>query len=524
MKRYLTLLTLSFLSTSTFVEAGKIDIFDLPKDPEERRASLTAKAAKLQQNIDGAQDEALIKAFTTKHRVITNLLGANQVTDQDAEHYFAANEQIGNIKASFLQKALTRDFKGQCDKVNRILQSGIYIHGSQEFENLERAILNIRNLFSEYTKESEKLRAASHYLKIEKLVNQTVQNGHVIVDDAMAEAQQIKKSGLQNELRLIQESLTYNNADYEIIREVLWPVGTIYDSGDESEVFQAVLEYRTLKEKLEPVLEGYRKLKQKTPVFVTSILSGQYTELEEKLSRFHNRHDTPEGQEATDLLRIMYQIRALPFLYQKFRELEPKVRDALHTDPSLGDTFVQPGSSSGLPPAPVFFNDDEAPRENIANSVFNLNSEFETISGNPPTPKGYSFVADPEQKARKHGPKVVTEKYPGQVAITGDGYVLYSQLSSTDMKKLHGQKFRFEVEMKSTTPGAYVQYWGFKKSSEKLKSAPHSGNGAWQTLSVDFTIDKEATQYLIYPAIMPAVPSNSEAPVVKVRNVRITQL
>ncbi|MBY0500579.1 MAG: hypothetical protein K2P93_01070 [Alphaproteobacteria bacterium] len=240
-------------------------------------------------------------------------------------------------------------------------------------------------------------------------------------------------------------------------------------------------------------------------------------------------------------------------------KLKPRVQKTLTADPRIGDqptvspkyistsfkevacgirkiqppTSMSDFSSAGgrdlLKPAhdpqtPLHAGVDEALRENIAHSVFKLNYEFESILGNPPAPKGYQFVADPEQKARKHGPKVVAQKYPGRVAITGDGYVLYSQLPAAEMKKLHDQKFRFEVEMKSTTPGAYVQYWGFKKGSEKLKSAPHIGDGKWLTLSIDFTIDKEATQYLIYPAIMPAVPSNSEAPVVKVRNVRITQL
>ncbi|MBY0500578.1 MAG: hypothetical protein K2P93_01065 [Alphaproteobacteria bacterium] len=534
MKRYLTLLTLSFLSTSTLVEAGKINIFDLPKDPDERRASLIAKAKKLEQNIDGTQGENLKKAFTTMRLVINNLTRVTELSQDDAENYIEASELKTTIVADFLKRAHYREFDGQFDTIERILQSGIYTEKSQEFEDLQRAMQSSRELFSYYNGEPEKLKAAARYLKMEKIVNRIVQNANEIIADVMTEAELRRKSNLLEELTDIREMLPYKNENYELVDKAFWSMRTIQESTIEGDIIQAVLEYRGLKEKLEPFLLKHRGLKQETPSYVSSILSGNYTELERGLSSLRFEYGTPEHEAIRDFFRLIGQVKELPGLLSRFKEVEPKVQAILSASQSLGDTFAQPCSSSGLQPESYidFFDHDdiafrqayEAPRENIANSVFKLNHEFESISGNPPAPKGYQFVADPEQKARKHGPKVVAQKYPGRVAITGDGYVLYSQLPAAEMKKLHDQKFRFEVEMKSTTPGAYVQYWGFKKGSEKLKSAPHIGNGKWLTLSVDFTIDKEATQYLIYPAIMPAVPSNSEAPVVKVRNVRITQL
>lgn len=72
MKRYLTLLTVSFLSTTTLVKAGGFDIFNLPEDRNKRINSLSAKAAKLQKNIDNTENADLKDAFTSQWRVISN--------------------------------------------------------------------------------------------------------------------------------------------------------------------------------------------------------------------------------------------------------------------------------------------------------------------------------------------------------------------------------------------------------------------------------------------------------------------
>jgi hypothetical protein len=547
MKRYLTLLTLSFLSTSTLVNAGKIDIFDLPKDPEERKLSLTAKAARLQQNIDGTQDEILIEAFNIQRRVITNLLN-NPLAEQNYDGYFGAQEQIKEIKANFLKKVHNREFDSQFDKIERILRSGIYTYESQEFNDLQMAMQNIGTLYSDYNRESEQLKGAARYLKMEKVVNRHIQKADSIMADIMAEAELRRNSNLLEELEEIQKTLPYRSEDEDLVWTALRSMRAIQESRDERDIIQAVLEYRALKEKLEPFLLKHRNLKQETSHFVHSILTGHYTELEKGLSNLRFEYGTPEHRDVNDFLRFIGQVKELPGLLSRFKELEPKVGALLSAGPRLGDPSAQPGTSA--PPFQLLganddflmpgdyihvipeFNPlqlafplqiDEAPRENIATSVFKLNSDFEIIPGKL-SPKGYQFVADPEQKARKHGPIAVVQKYPGHAKVAGDGYVLYSELPSAEMKKLHGERFRFQVEMKSTTPGAYIQYWGFKKGSEKLKSTPHPGNGAWQTLSIDFTIDQEDTKHFIYPVIQPAAPSSAEAPIVKVRDVRITRL
>jgi hypothetical protein len=141
------------------------------------------------------------------------------------------------------------------------------------------------------------------------------------------------------------------------------------------------------------------------------------------------------------------------------------------------------------------------------------------------TPSNYQFVVDPAQGGRQWGARRVVKKGDGHVAVEGDGYVFYYQIPTAEMKLLHGKQFRFEVDALSHTPGAYIQYWGYRNaSSEKIKSFAHSGDGSWQKLSLDFTIDEDDTMHFLYPIILPAISEGSDTPVVEVRNVRVKQL
>ncbi|MBY0501955.1 MAG: hypothetical protein K2P93_08165 [Alphaproteobacteria bacterium] len=152
---------------------------------------------------------------------------------------------------------------------------------------------------------------------------------------------------------------------------------------------------------------------------------------------------------------------------------------------------------------------------------FKFNPSFQWISKQRAVPEGYQFVQDPQQKAKtKWGPLNILSKRKGCASVTGDGYVFYYQLASTEMKSLDKQSFVFEVDVKSSTPGAYIQYWGFPQH-QKLMSHPHTGSGKWQTLSIEFTVDGNDKQFFLYPAIMPGVGEGSEAPIVKIKNVHL---
>ncbi|MBY0500506.1 MAG: DUF2397 domain-containing protein [Alphaproteobacteria bacterium] len=166
---------------------------------------------------------------------------------------------------------------------------------------------------------------------------------------------------------------------------------------------------------------------------------------------------------------------------------------------------------------------DQQELEEVTPPPFTFNSTF--VGAHAGIPSGYQFVVDPTQGRRRWGVRKVVQVGDGHVAVEGDGYVFYYQIPTAEMKKLHGKRFRFEGDVLSHTPGAYIQYWGyFNASSEKIKSEIHTGDSSWQRLSLDFTVDENNTRHYIYPVILPAVGESSEAPVVEVKNVKIKQL
>lgn len=96
MKRYLTLLTVSFLSTTTLVKAGGFDIFNLPEDHNEKMSSLQAKAAKLQENIDNTENADLRGAFIRQQGVINGFLNF-PLSDPAYDVYFEVQGQKTKI-------------------------------------------------------------------------------------------------------------------------------------------------------------------------------------------------------------------------------------------------------------------------------------------------------------------------------------------------------------------------------------------------------------------------------------------
>ena len=156
------------------------------------------------------------------------------------------------------------------------------------------------------------------------------------------------------------------------------------------------------------------------------------------------------------------------------------------------------------------------------NLPFKFNVSFQGKSKQSGVPEGHEFVQDPQQKAKtKWGPLSILSTRKGRVAITGDGYVFYYQLASTEMKPLDQKSFVFEVDVRSPTPGTYIQYWGFPHS-QKIMSRPYERLREWETLRIEFMADGKDSKFFLYPAIMPAMEiKGSKPPKVEVRNVRL---
>jgi hypothetical protein len=147
-----------------------------------------------------------------------------------------------------------------------------------------------------------------------------------------------------------------------------------------------------------------------------------------------------------------------------------------------------------------------------------FNPSFKTTSPGA-VPQGYLFVEDPAQKGRTWGPSGIIQEEEGQVKLTGDGYVFYYKLTKDDIIKFAGQELIFSADVKSNTPGAYLQYWDFP-NPDKTQSAPYGGGGDWETLKFKFKVDPSKQQYFLYPAILPSV-KGSTPPVVEIKNVRL---
>jgi hypothetical protein len=191
-------------------------------------------------------------------------------------------------------------------------------------------------------------------------------------------------------------------------------------------------------------------------------------------------------------------------------------------DASKGRFFLYPAIMPGVEPgseSPVVeirrANIREIKKEDLPltfNSTF-LASPAKTI------PQGYRLDPDPAQTRGTKGALSVAPRGEGHVALTGDGYVFYYKLLKTEVDLFTGQKVSFEVDMRSDTPGAYIQYWDYP-NPHKTQSAPYDGSGEWRTLKLDFTINSQQTMFFLYPAIMPGVKEGSPPPVVEVKNVR----
>jgi len=102
------------------------------------------------------------------------------------------------------------------------------------------------------------------------------------------------------------------------------------------------------------------------------------------------------------------------------------------------------------------------------------------------------------------------------VEIVGTTYTFARDLPM--LKEFPHNTFFFNVTMRGTKPGAYIQYWDGLKSIDSL---PYIGKkGEWETLSVEFTVNPNARFYRFYAAILGSAKGN-EVPSIEIKDVSI---
>jgi hypothetical protein len=196
----------------------------------------------------------------------------------------------------------------------------------------------------------------------------------------------------------------------------------------------------------------------------------------------------------------------------------PSMISARPSSQTPANVIILPSMTSGRSASPASRPDTTL----IPIDAVKFNSSFQGPFQPNGAPLGYTLTLDPHQKRGTKDPLSVISRGAGHVTVKGDGYVFYYQIPKEEMAPLKGQTVSFEADVFSDTPGAYIQYWGYHNaSSKKLKSSPHTGNGTWEKLRLNFTVDGSASQFFLYPAIMPGVKEGSPAPVVEIRNVRL---
>ncbi len=154
--------------------------------------------------------------------------------------------------------------------------------------------------------------------------------------------------------------------------------------------------------------------------------------------------------------------------------------------------------------------------------VDSFNPYFETDLGNP-LPRGYKCELDPSQIHRKWGFRGIDQgEEPGEIVLTGDGFVYYYDLTKEEMAPFHGKSFSFEVEVWSNVKGAYCQFWDYPNLFKTI-SDTHSGNSSWEKLALNFAVDSSQNRFLFYPIIVPSA-KGEEMPIVRVKGVNLREI
>ncbi|MBY0272427.1 MAG: hypothetical protein K2X02_03295 [Alphaproteobacteria bacterium] len=300
MKRYLALLTLSFLSTSTFVKAGQFDISNLSADLDEKVSSLTVKAVKLQRNIENTENTELRDAFSIQLGVINDHiedLVRGRFNPPNFEAYSKAQEQKSNIKTNFAKEVMNGTHIQQLIKLLRVLEWQIYPNESQESQDIFRAFQILCR--SEHFSSKD----AGHYLKKEKLITQHLEKADKMIEEYRNDLKKINASNVLSDLEIIKDGLDHESIEYRTVKDALTYLvginklkimhnheyGRRYDTDVKfnertfSNLITAVKYYKELEKKLEPLLISYRQSKQDAPASIASVLSdaSDYKKLEE---------------------------------------------------------------------------------------------------------------------------------------------------------------------------------------------------------------------------------------------------
>jgi ribonucleotide reductase alpha subunit len=123
-------------------------------------------------------------------------------------------------------------------------------------------------------------------------------------------------------------------------------------------------------------------------------------------------------------------------------------------------------------------------------------------------------------KSRAQNRQLSFESIQGDYAgkIQGDSYNYLFSATREAMEPFKGRTLTFTVDLKTQTPGAYIEYWD---GGKEMKSAPHTGSGEWETLKVEFIVNTQnARWFAFYPAILSAI-ENGVNPLVEFKNVSV---
>jgi len=115
---------------------------------------------------------------------------------------------------------------------------------------------------------------------------------------------------------------------------------------------------------------------------------------------------------------------------------------------------------------------------------------------------------------------IVLKKSAEGIEILGENYTIYTDIGS--LEGLDQGTFLFNVELRGTKPGTYIQYWD---GGEPVNSIFYNGNGKneWETLSIEFKVDAQHARFhRLYAAIRGAT-KGSDTPSVIIRNVKLWQ-
>jgi len=142
----------------------------------------------------------------------------------------------------------------------------------------------------------------------------------------------------------------------------------------------------------------------------------------------------------------------------------------------------------------------------LKNLSSNLNSKFDIDE----VPKGWKLVDSSKNQ------DVSLKKTRKGIAILGDHYSFYTNVPN--LKNFDKTPFVFSVDVRSTTPGTYIQYYDGKNFVNSARYT--SKKNEWQTLNVEFTVNTKARFHRLYAAILGSVKGKDKHSV-EIANIKL---